>query len=276
MRQATGRIKPEGAPDRQFLRTTAAQVDTGQCAAAPNAYGCSRPTLRQPLARQPERSRLRRPGAEPRAGAAGRRRDHVEGSCRDRPHLFLESGVASFHEILQDGSRVGVAIIGFEGLTGWPALLGIDRSPHEAAVAIGGGTALSITPGQLLHVCLERQAINAMLLRYVHCFISQMGRTILSNLHDSVEKRLARWLLMNHDRLEGDQIRLTHGQLAIMLGVRRATVTDALHLLEGEGMIRSTRGVIAVRDRARLLAVAGESYGAAETEYARFIAPFAK
>jgi CRP-like cAMP-binding protein len=189
---------------------------------------------------------------------------------------FLESGVASFHEILRDGSRVGVAIIGYEGLTGWPALLGIDRSPHEATVAIGGGTALSITPGQLLRVCLERQAINAMLLRYVHCFISQMGRTILSNLHDAVEKRLARWLLMNHDRLEGDQIRLTHDQLAIMLGVRRATVTDALHLLEGEGMIRSTRGVIVVRDRARLLAVAGESYGAAETEYARFIAPFAK
>lgn len=189
---------------------------------------------------------------------------------------FPESGIASFHEILHDGSRVGVAIIGYEGLTGWPALLGVDQSPHEATVAIGGGTALGISPAALLRTCLERQAINTLLLRYVHCMMSQMGRTILSNLNDAVDKRLARWLLMNHDRLEGDKIKLTHEQLGIMLGVRRATVTDTLHVLEGKGLIRSTRGVIVVRDRVQLLALAGESYGAAETEYARFIAPFAK
>jgi CRP-like cAMP-binding protein len=189
---------------------------------------------------------------------------------------FPEGGVVSFHEIMQDGSRVGVAIIGFEGFTGWPALFGIDESPHEATVAIGGGTALSITPADLLRICQERQAIRALLLRYVHCFISQMGRTIMSNLNDALGQRLARWLLMNHDRLEGDQINLTHQQLGVMLGVRRATVTDTLHVLEGEGLIWSRRGVIEVRDRAQLLAFAGESYGAAETEYARFIAPFSK
>jgi CRP-like cAMP-binding protein len=98
----------------------------------------------------------------------------------------------------------------------------------------------------------------------------------MSNLNDALEKRLARWLLMNHDRLEGDRIKLTHDQLGVMLGVRRATVTDTLHILEGEGMIRCNRGVIEVCDRKRLLDFAGESYGAAETEYARFIAPFAK
>jgi len=189
---------------------------------------------------------------------------------------FVESGVASFHEVLKDGSRVGVAIIGFEGMTGWPALLGVDQSPHEARVAIGGGTALSISPAELLKACTERQAINVLLLRYIHCMMSQMGRTIMSNLNDALEKRLARWLLMNHDRLEGDRIKLTHDQLGVMLGVRRATVTDTLHILEGEGMIRCNRGVIEVCDRKRLLDFAGESYGAAETEYARFIAPFAK
>lgn len=200
----------------------------------------------------------------------------LKANCAVERIYFMEGGVASFHEILQNGSRVGVAIIGYEGLTGWPALLGIDQSPHEAKIAIGGGTALSISPADLLRACRERQAINALLLRYVHCFISQMGRTILSNLQDPLEKRLARWLLMNHDRLEGDRIQLTHEQLGIMLGVRRATVTDTLHILEGEGMIRSTRGVIEVRDRIRLLTFAGESYGVAETEYARFIGPFAK
>lgn len=189
---------------------------------------------------------------------------------------FPESGVVSYHEMLQNGRRVGVAIIGYEGFMGWPALLGIDQSPHEASVAIGGGTALSISPAELLRACQERQAINVLLQRYVHCFISQTGRTIMSNLNDPLDKRLARWLLMNHDRLEGDRIDLTHEQLGVTLGVRRATVTDALHILEGNGFIRSKRGRIEVRDRAQLLAFAGESYGAAETEYARSIAPFPK
>lgn len=189
---------------------------------------------------------------------------------------FPESGVISFHETLQDGNRVGVAIIGYEGFMGWPALLGIDQSPHEASVAIGGGTALSIAPADLLRACQMRPGINVLLLRYVHCFISQMGRTIMSNLNDSVDKRLARWLLMNHDRLEGDRINLTHEQLGVMLGVRRATVTDTLHVLEGEGLLHSTRGLIQIRNRAQLLNLAGECYGAAEAEYARIIAPFSK
>jgi CRP-like cAMP-binding protein len=197
-------------------------------------------------------------------------------NCAIERIYFPESGVVSFHEVLQDGTRVGVAIIGFEGFTGWPALLGIHQSAHEASVAIGGGTALGIRPAELLRVCAERQALNTMLLRYVHCFMTQMGRTIMSNLNDGVEKRLARWLLMNHDRLEGDRINLTHSQLGVMLGVRRATVTDTLHVLEGRGLIRAKRSIIHVRDRVELLALAGESYGAAETEYARFIAPFSK
>jgi CRP-like cAMP-binding protein len=215
---------------------------------------------------------------QPRLEQVPLRTDEVilRANCAVERIYFLEGGVASFHEVLNSGRRVGVAIIGFEGLTGWPALLGVDQSPHEASIAIGGATALSISPAELLRACRDRQAINALLLRYVHCFISQMGRTILSNLHDPLEKRLARWLLMNHDRLEGDRIQLTHEQLGIMLGVRRATVTDTLHILEGEGLIRSTRGVIEVRDRRRLLTFAGESYGVAEIEYARFIGPFAK
>ena len=188
---------------------------------------------------------------------------------------FPESGIASFHEVLRDGSRVGIGIIGFEGMTGWSALLGMDRSPHEARIAIGGGSGLSIATEHLLQACSERPALGALLLRYVQCFVSQMARTITSNLRDPTEQRLARWLLMNHDRLHGDEIRLTHDQLGVMLGVRRASVTEALHILEGEGLIRSTRGVVEIRRRAELEAFAGEAYGAAEAEYAKIIAPFA-
>ena len=189
---------------------------------------------------------------------------------------FPEDGIVSFHDLLEDGTRVGVGIIGFEGMTGWPALLGCDRSPHEAKVAIGGCSAVWVAVDDLVRICSERPSLNTLLLRYVHCFVSQLGRTILSNLRDPVEKRLARWLLMNHDRLSGDEIHLTHDQLGVMLGVRRASVTDTLHVLEGEHLVRSRRGVIHIRDRTQLVVFAGESYGFAEAEYARFIAPFAK
>ena len=189
---------------------------------------------------------------------------------------FVESGVVSFQEVLDDGTRVGIGIIGFEGLTGWSVLLGCERSPHEATVAIGGGAALSISAEALLAACRARPRLNTLLLLYVQSFVTQMGRTISSNLNDRLERRLARWLLMNHDRLDGDEIVLTHEQLGVMLGVRRATVTDTLHILESEHLIRSVRGRIIIRDRAGLVDFAGHAYGAAEEAYSRLIAPFPK
>jgi CRP-like cAMP-binding protein len=189
---------------------------------------------------------------------------------------FPESGIVSFHEVLTDGSRVGIGIIGFDGMVGWSALLGCERSPHEASIAIGGGKGLSISTTALQRACADSPTLNKFLLGYVQCFMSQMGRTITSNLRDPLDKRLARWLLMNHDRLDGDRIPLTHDQLGVMLGVRRASVTDTLHILEGAALIRLTRGTIEIRSRAGLEAFAGEAYGFAEAEYATRIAPFAK
>ena len=187
---------------------------------------------------------------------------------------FPEGGVASFHDVLGDGSRIGIGIIGCEGLTGWPVLMGCPLSPHEATVAIGDGTALRIAAERMREACAARPTLNGLLLRFVQTFLSQMGRTIVSNLCDSVEQRLARWLLMNQDRLQGDEIELTHKQIGVMLGVRRASVTDALHLLEGEHLIAATRGKITIRNRGGLKALAGESYGAAEAEYCRLIDRF--
>jgi CRP-like cAMP-binding protein len=81
---------------------------------------------------------------------------------------------------------------------------------------------------------------------------------------------LARWLLMSHDRL-GDTLPLTHEFLGLMLGVRRPSVTDALHLLEGKQLIRAERGLITVRDRKGLEEIAGDAYGVPEDEYRRVI-----
>ena len=189
---------------------------------------------------------------------------------------FPEGGVVSFSDVMADGSGIGIAIIGREGVTGWPVLLGCAVSPHEATVAVGGGTVLRIANDALIEACRRSPSLHRRLLCFVQAFTIQLGRTIVSNLIDPVEPRLARWLLMNHDRLSGDEIELTHQQLGVMLGVRRASVTDALHLLEGDGLIRARRGCITVRDRAGLRRIAGQAYGFAEAEYSRLIAPFGK
>ena len=113
-------------------------------------------------------------------------------------------------------------------------------------------------------------------MRFVQSMFAQIGQTAISNVNDPIQGRLCRWLLMNHDRLEGDEIQLSHSEIGNMLGVRRASVTDALHILEGEGLIRAKRKSICVRDRARLRACAGDNYGFAESEYRRLIGPFGK
>jgi hypothetical protein len=100
-----------------------------------------------------------------------------------------------------------------------------------------------------------------------------MSFTALSNGSNVIGERLARWLLMSHDRVDGDDLNLTHDFLALMLGVRRSSVTDAIHILEGEHCIRAMRGHIHVRDRAKLEQVAGPSYGQPEAAYKRLFGP---
>ena len=198
----------------------------------------------------------------------------VSAGHRTERLCFPEAGVMSVHDVMEDGSRIGIGIVGCEGFAGWQVLLGSDFSPHETMVAIAGGTALHIRTEAFLEACQESASLKSLMLLFIRSFIIQMSRTIVSNLSDPVERRLARWLLMNQDRLRGEDIELTHQQMGVMLGVRRASVTDALHLLEGEGMIRSRRGCVTIKDRARLRKVAGEAYGFPEAEYSRLIAPF--
>lgn len=186
---------------------------------------------------------------------------------------FPEAGVASYSDVLSDGSRLEIGLIGREGFTGWPLLLGCERSAHEAHVQIGSGTAIQLKTEAFLEICDADPELTRLLLRFVHSFIAQMGRTIASNLIDPVQRRLARWLLMCHDRSGGDSIPLTHEYMAGMLGVRRATVTDALHILEGEGAIFGKRGLVIIRDRQRLEDIAGECYGPAEATYRKLISP---
>jgi CRP-like cAMP-binding protein len=99
----------------------------------------------------------------------------------------------------------------------------------------------------------------------------QVSFTASSNANQSVERRLARWLLMCDDRTDGADLELTHEFLSMMLAVRRATVTDTLKVIHAGGAIITERGTITVLDRDRLEALAGEGYGSSEAEYRRLI-----
>nr|WP_274602218.1 helix-turn-helix domain-containing protein [Sphingomonas sp. CFBP 8760] len=97
-----------------------------------------------------------------------------------------------------------------------------------------------------------------------------------TNATHRVEARLARWLLMCHDRIDGDEIALTHEFMSMMIGAERSKVTITLHVLEGTGLIRAERGRIVIRDRDKLEELAGDGYGIPEAEYRRLIGPIGR
>ncbi|MDB5663010.1 MAG: cyclic nucleotide-binding protein [Sphingomonas bacterium] len=189
---------------------------------------------------------------------------------------FPEGGVGSIVARQDGGAEVEVGIFGREGMSGVPIVLGVDRTPHDCFIQVDSATALRINSGALLRACDKSRSLHRLLLAYVQCGIVQAAQTAASNGHNELPERLARWLLMCHDRVDADEIPLTHEFMGMMLSVRRSGVTVTLHALEASGAIRARRGLVLVTDRERLLEIAGDSYGDAEAEYRRLIGPFGK
>ena len=184
--------------------------------------------------------------------------------------FFLTEGLSSEVAIDEGGQRIEVGCVGSEGFVGVPAILGVDRSPHRSFMETDG-SALIIATDQLLAAARENVGLMSLLLRYVHVFMMQIAATALADGRYHVEQRAARWLLMAHDRLRSDDLPLTHDFLALMLGVRRSSVTNALHVIEGAGAIKATRSLITVRNREDLERLAAASYGLPEAEYRRVL-----
>lgn len=184
---------------------------------------------------------------------------------------FLEGGLVGFAEVLSDGRRLAVAVTGREGFVGWPLLLGNDRWPHEVIVRAEHCSALRLSAAYLREAMDRNLRIRDLLVRYTGTLVAQMTRTIVSNLIHPIEVRTARWLLLYHDRIDSDVIRLTHTELSIMLGCRRSSITEAIARLEGIGAIRGFRGRLVIRDRATLERLAGDTYGFSEAQYERLI-----
>jgi CRP-like cAMP-binding protein len=181
---------------------------------------------------------------------------------------FPESGFSSMTFGQHD--KVEVGLVGREGMTGFSIALGVRSVPFDCFIQLSG-SGLRMPAKILQDMIEERTTLRRMLLRYAHVMYVQAAATAFVNVEHTVETRLARWLLMCHDRVDHNDISITHEFLSIMLGVRRAGVTSAIHVLEGFGSIQSTRGLITVRDRGRLEELADNSYGYPEAEYARLI-----
>ena len=183
---------------------------------------------------------------------------------------FVESGLASMVAVSLENEAVEVGHVGYEGMTGAHVMLKVDRTPNRTFMQVEG-KGIRVPVEALLLITAQFPVVNDMLLKYVHCCELQLAHSALANGRYNMHERLARWLLMSHDRLEGNDLPLTHEFLSVMLGVRRSGVTNELHIIEGLRAIRATRGNIRIIDRAKLEEIAGGCYGVPEHEYARLI-----
>jgi len=189
---------------------------------------------------------------------------------------FPEGGIVSIVSVMANSGRTEAGIFGREGVSATCLLLGTDRSPHESFVQVDGSTALRIDTDQYLAAFRQSESLRTVLLRYVQATLVQSAQSTATNASHRVEGRLARWLLMCHDRIDGDEIALTHEFMSMMISADRSGVTVTLHILEGAGMIRSKRGRVIIRDREKLEELAGDSYGVPEAEYRHLIGPLGR
>jgi CRP-like cAMP-binding protein len=179
---------------------------------------------------------------------------------------FPTSGCVSMVHITPDGT-VEVGTIGFEGMVGIPLLLHGTSAPTRSLVQVEG-EAYRITASAFLRTIALSDSTYRILLRFSLAFFNQVAQSVACNRLHSLEERCARWLLVTHDRVEGDQFKLTQEFLSFMLGVHRPAVTLAAGVLQKAGYIHYSRGKITVTDRAGLESASCTCYQATRDDYA--------
>ena len=185
---------------------------------------------------------------------------------------FVETGTISMLARLEDGGLVEVGMVGREGMAGLPFVFGTRISPMEAIVQIPGRS-LRVAAPAFRQALKESPALLALLLRYSQAFHTQVSLAAGCNATHSLVRRLARWLLMAHDRAGGDEFSLTHEIMSQMLAVRRAGVTIAAGKLQTAGLIRYRRGKITVLNRTGLEEASCECYETIQRITQRVLTP---
>lgn len=189
----------------------------------------------------------------------------------DRPfrHLYFPlTGFISMITTLEGHQPLELGLIGNEGMLGATLVLDINAAPIRAVVQ-GTGSALRISLGSLRQVLCDSPRLCRSLRRYLYVLMVQLAQNAACGHFHELEPRLARWLLMTHDRAHADHFHLTHEFLSDMLGVRRSGVTIAAGLLQQRRLIRYSRGEITILDRRGLEATACGCYDAMLEDYLR-------
>lgn len=197
--------------------------------------------------------------------APGRRVDNA---------YFPIDSVASLVTVMRDGGGVEVGLVGCDGMVPVSIVLG-DAVPAQRASVLIAGAALAINVNSLRRLMDAHPAIGRVLLSYTHATLNQAAQLAACNRLHLLEDRCARWLLMAHDRVRRNEIRVTHEMLAAALGVRRPGVTVAAQALQAKGSIAYRHGTVLMLDRKRLEAAACECYAAIATGYASLIGELA-
>jgi CRP-like cAMP-binding protein len=182
---------------------------------------------------------------------------------------FLEEGICSIVVNLENGSTVEVGLIGRDSFVGLPAILGTGHSSNRSFIQIPG-SGFSIKAKTLLEQLSDGSGqLRLCMQRGVQGLLAQTAQNAACNRVHEIEERLARWLLMCHDRLQTDHLPITHEFLAMMLGTRRSTVSVAAGMLHKAGLIEYSRGHVKIQNRDGLEGAACECYSIVHAEYVR-------
>jgi len=181
---------------------------------------------------------------------------------------FLESGLASVVASKYGGSTVEVGLIGCDGMTGTSLTQHDTESPFDCFVQMEG-SAMRISADDLFSAMSQSVSLSKLFIRYTRSLGVQTTYTALASAQIKIEERLARWILMVHDRMDDNSFFVTHEFLGMMLGVQRPGVTIALQTLELKHLIGSHRGEVLVKDRTGLINLTKGTYGPSEDEYER-------
>jgi CRP-like cAMP-binding protein len=181
---------------------------------------------------------------------------------------FPEDGMISLVAAFDDGRRAEVGIIGAEGMFGVSLLAGVPTSFHEAIVQMTG-SAFCMSVADFKREVASEGPLRAVVSRYGEALSAQISQTAACNSCHEIEERLARWLLMAHDRSETDELSLTQDFIALMLGVHRPSLAVSASILQRAGFIKYAKtGRVTILDRAGLETAACECYSAVVHRFA--------
>ena len=188
---------------------------------------------------------------------------------------FPSNAVISQVALGDEGQEVETGIIGREGASGLPLLLGAETEPFRSVCQVPGA-AWRMRAADFLQAAQPGTPLHARLLRFTQAKTVMAYQGVLCHRLHSVDERCARWLFLVHDRVDGDEFRLTHEFLAVMIAARRPSVTVALGVLQRAGALDYQRGQMRILDRATLERAACECYAIIAAEYARLLGGLGK